>query len=97
MSNVYVSQASFKISNQPCSWILSLIRVSQFDITIDGAPAGRITFKLYDDVVPKTAKNFRELATGQHGFGFSGSGFHRIIPGVSATAASRARPPLILT
>ncbi|THH27688.1 hypothetical protein EUX98_g6510 [Antrodiella citrinella] len=51
-----------------------------FDITIGGEPAGRVTFKLYDDVVPKTAKNFRELATGVHGFGFSGSKFHRVIP-----------------
>ncbi|KAI0766303.1 cyclophilin [Irpex lacteus] len=51
-----------------------------FDITINGNPAGRIVFKLFDDVVPKTAKNFRELATGQHGFGFQGSSFHRIIP-----------------
>ncbi|MGW6565761.1 peptidylprolyl isomerase [Streptomyces sp. NPDC054975] len=51
-----------------------------FDITIDGDPAGRIVFKLYDDVVPKTAQNFRELATGQHGFGYAGSPFHRVIP-----------------
>ncbi|KAL3443584.1 cyclophilin-like domain-containing protein [Aspergillus insuetus] len=51
-----------------------------FDITIGGAPSGRIQFKLYDDVVPKTARNFRELATGQNGFGYKGSGFHRIIP-----------------
>ncbi|MEV7603782.1 peptidylprolyl isomerase [Kitasatospora sp. NPDC089797] len=51
-----------------------------FDITINDEPAGRIVFKLFDDVVPKTARNFRELATGQNGFGYEGSGFHRVIP-----------------
>ncbi|MFE2169124.1 peptidylprolyl isomerase [Streptomyces sp. NPDC059447] len=51
-----------------------------FDITIDGTAAGRIVFNLFDEVVPKTARNFRELATGQNGFGYAGSGFHRVIP-----------------
>ncbi|WP_405550858.1 peptidylprolyl isomerase [Streptomyces sp. NBC_01171] len=51
-----------------------------FDITINDEPAGRIVFRLFDDVVPKTAKNFRELATGEHGFGYAGSPFHRVIP-----------------
>ncbi|MEU9238745.1 peptidylprolyl isomerase [Streptomyces shenzhenensis] len=51
-----------------------------FDISINNEPAGRIVFNLFDDVVPQTARNFRELATGQNGFGYAGSAFHRIIP-----------------
>ncbi|CAK7231071.1 phosphatidylinositol transfer protein csr1 [Sporothrix curviconia] len=43
--------------------------------------AGRITFKLFDDIVPRTAANFRELAKRPKGKGYVGSPFHRIIPG----------------
>lgn len=35
-----------------------------FDISIGGRPVGRLVFRLFDEVVPKTAANFRALCTG---------------------------------
>ena len=59
-----------------------------FDITIDGVAAGRIVFGMFGNLVPKTVRNFKLLATGTEGMGmvyrrplhYKGSRFHRIIP-----------------
>ena len=34
-----------------------------FDLDMGGKSLGRVTFELYDDIVPKTAENFRTLCT----------------------------------
>ncbi|KAK4683858.1 peptidyl-prolyl isomerase D, partial [Tremellales sp. Uapishka_1] len=61
--------------------------ICYFDITIADAPAGRITFELFDDVVPKTTENFKQLCIGEmknaegKQLAYAGSTFHRCIKG----------------
>ncbi|XP_017572959.2 NK-tumor recognition protein isoform X1 [Pygocentrus nattereri] len=58
-----------------------------FDVEINREPVGRIVFKLFSDVCPKTSKNFLCLCTGEKDTGkttgkklcYKGSTFHRVV------------------
>eukprot|EP01045_Picozoa_sp_COSAG04_P030574 COSAG04_NODE_5360_length_1642_cov_0.793260_2_plen_284_part_00 len=51
------------------------------EMSVGGANLGRIEIELKEDVAPKTTENFKKLCTGEEGYGYAGSGFHRVIPG----------------
>ena len=51
----------------------------EFDITIGGEEAGTIKIGLFGKTVPKTAKNFFELAQKSKPDGYKNSMFHRVI------------------
>ncbi len=50
-----------------------------FNLDFGANKTGKVVFELFDNVVPKTADNFRQLCLHSKGFGFKNSAFHRII------------------
>jgi hypothetical protein len=48
-----------------------------FDIAPFGDhKGGRIVMELFNDIVPATAENFRQLCTGEHGIGMHNATLH---------------------
>ncbi|KAK4098597.1 hypothetical protein N658DRAFT_431782 [Parathielavia hyrcaniae] len=85
-SNIRISVRAFSASAADMSKVFLDIKWEGPVLDANNRPTnelkeqqGRINLTLYDDVVPKTARNFRELCTHENGFGFRNSTFHRII------------------
>lgn len=54
------------------------------DVTVGGAPIGRLRLELFAAQVPRASENFRQLCTGEHRrggapVGYKGAPFHRVL------------------
>lgn len=51
------------------------------DFEVNGSRVGRVVFQLRKDKAPVATENFRQLCTGEKGFGYKATRIHAIIPG----------------
>ena len=58
--HLLASLVSYTILTQPYPQVF-------LDLTQGGRPLGRVIIRLYDNIVPKTAKNFLSLCSGEGG------------------------------
>lgn len=76
-----LKQMSGEYDNTPAADTVAITKLVYFDVAQEEQELGRIVIGLFGTVVPKTAENFRFLASNQdEKLTFLGSPFHRVIP-----------------
>lgn len=73
-----VSKTRVSILDLDASFFFCSVQV-WFDLELGGQKVGRVVIGLFGKTVPKTVKNFVELAKKPAGEGYKGSKFHRVI------------------
>merc|ERR1712191_275 len=66
-------------TNSVHSKYITMVVKCFFEVSAGDTPLGTIEMHLRDDIVPRTVENFRALCTGEKGYGYQGSTFHRVI------------------
>ncbi|KAK5800164.1 hypothetical protein VI817_002376 [Penicillium citrinum] len=77
---MFLAQRSFATTAAMAQNTKAFFEVQYAPVGSSAPKVGRINFNLFEQDVPKTAKNFRELCKLPEGQGYKNSGFHRVIP-----------------
>ena len=101
LSHILFSHIQFTLPSQHITLRPSVPQHSivYLDVSFDGKSVGRLVFELFDELLPRTCHNFRQLCSGRSGVSdqtgtmlwYAGTPVHRIVRGGWLQAGGRCR------